>query len=50
MNIFFSYIVNDISTLAKILIKVYFIENLKVNILIKTDVLISHEFLLNYIS
>ena len=48
MKMFFSNIVDDILTLIKISMKVYFIENLKINILIKTNVFISHEFLLNY--
>lgn len=42
---------NDNSTyLVKIFIEVYLINNLKTNILIKTNVFISYEFVINYAS
>ena len=47
MKMYFSSTLNETSILAKILMKVYLIENLKANILIKTNMLISYKFLLD---
>ena len=48
VNLYFLDTLKDAPTLAKVLMKVYLIENLKVNILIKTNILISYKFLLDY--
>ena len=45
---YFPDTLNETSALAKILMKVYLIENSKANMLIKTDIFILHKFLLDY--
>ena len=50
IKIYFLSIINDILFLIKVLIKVYIIENLRVNILININILTSYKFLLDYIS
>ena len=49
MNLYFSGILEDNLIFVKILMKIYSIENLKVNMLIETNVFTSHKFILNYI-
>ena len=51
INIYFLDIIIDSKIyLTKISIKVYLINNLKVNILIRTDILTSYKFLIDYTS
>ena len=48
INLYFSKIFkNNNSIFIKILIKMHFIENLKINILIKTNVFILYKYILN---
>ena len=47
INTYFLDTIDNISALVKILIEVYLIENLKVNMLIETNVFTLYKFLLN---
>ena len=50
MDAYFSGTLNNKLALTKVLIKVYLINNLRVNILINIDVLTPYKFFINYIS
>lgn len=47
MNLYFSKVFDDKVALIKIQMKIHITNNLKINMLIKTNILTSHKFLLN---